>query len=90
MFEYDPAKSDTNLAKHGIDFEIAQRLWQDEWLLQVKARQGITGEPRWLCIGRIGSRHWSAVITMREDVIRLISVRRSRPEEIELYEQEKF
>jgi len=38
-------------------------------------------------IGRIGVKHWSAVITYRDQSIRLISVRRSRPEEVEIYEQ---
>lgn len=28
-FEYDPAKSAKNLAKHGIDFEAAQRMWDN-------------------------------------------------------------
>jgi uncharacterized DUF497 family protein len=84
-FTFDPAKSATNLAKHGIDFLQAQVLWQDPGLLEIPART--TGEARFLVIGRIGTRHWSAVITYRQQAIRLISVRHSRPEEIDLYEQ---
>jgi uncharacterized protein len=84
-FAFDPAKSDSNLAKHGIDFLAAQQLWNDSGLLEVPART--TGEPRFLVIGRIDLKHWSAVITYRDRCIRLISVRRSRPEEVELYEQ---
>ena len=59
LFEYDPAKSAANLAKHGIDFDEAQALWHDERLLQAPARTD--DEPRFLVIGRIGGRHWSAV-----------------------------
>jgi uncharacterized protein len=85
-FEYDQDKSAENKRKHGIDFEVAQRLWADAGLVQIPART--TDEPRWLLIGRIEERHWSAIITRRGENIRLISVRRSRDEEVELYESE--
>ncbi len=84
-FAFDPAKSASNLAKHGINVLAAQQLWNDSELLELPART--TGEPRVLVIGRIGPKHWSAVITYRDQCIRLISVRRSRPEEVELDEQ---
>ncbi|MCP9933971.1 BrnT family toxin [Cyanobium sp. Candia 9D4] len=83
--EFDPVKSEANLAKHGIDFVEAQALWSDPALLDVPART--TGEPRFLVIGKIHRKHWSAVITYRGSTIRLISVRRSRLEEVQLYEQ---
>jgi uncharacterized protein len=83
-FEYDPPKSAANLEKHGIDFDEAQMLWGDPDLLEVPAKT--VDEPRWLVVGKIDGKHWSAVITYRQDAIRLISVRRSRQEEIELYE----
>ena len=84
-FEFDPAKSDANLRKHGIDFLVAQALWRDPALLEIPART--SGEFRFLVIARLRGRHWSAVITYRQQAIRLISVRRSRPEEVQLYEQ---
>jgi uncharacterized DUF497 family protein len=83
-FEFDPEKSERNLAKHGIDFEKAQRLWNDPLLLEIPART--KDEPRSIVIGVIESKHWSAVITHRSDSIRIISVRRSRMEEVALYE----
>ncbi|ALC15822.1 hypothetical protein DSOUD_1036 [Desulfuromonas soudanensis] len=83
-FEYDPQKSAANFEKHGIDFDEAQMLWGDSDLLEVPAKTG--DEPRWLVVGKIDGKHWSAVITYRHEVIRLISVRRSRQEEIALYE----
>ena len=83
-FEYDPIKSLSNLEKHGIDFEKAQAIWNDAGYLEIPAKT--TDEPRWLVIGKIGEKCWSAVITYRGQNIRIISVRRSRDEEVELYE----
>jgi uncharacterized protein len=83
-FEYDASKSLSNREKHGIDFVEAQALWDDPDLLEIPARTG--DEPRTLMVGRIGQVHWSGVITHREGRIRIISVRRSREEEIDLYE----
>lgn len=84
VFEFDTSKSQANLQKHGISFEDAQRLWDDPRLLEVPART--TDEPRYMVIGCIDQKHWSAVITYRNDSIRIISVRRARSEEVEIYE----
>ena len=84
-FEFDPLKSDANLRKHGIDFLEAQALWRDPALVEIPART--LDEPRFLVIARLQGRHWSAVTTYRQQSIRLISVRRSRPDEVQLYEQ---
>jgi len=83
-FEFDPAKSDANRAKHGIDFVEAQALWNDPDLIEIPART--VDEPRFVVIGKIGSEHWSAVITYRDERTRIISVRRSRDEEVAIYE----
>ena len=83
-FGHDPAKSSKNLAKHGIDFEHAQLLWDDPDLIEIPARS--VDEMRSLVIGCIGDKHWSAVITYRDAKARIISVRRSRHMEIDLYE----
>ena len=85
-FEYDPQKSSRNRIKDGIDFDEAQALWNDPDLLEIPART--IDETRHLVIGRIASQSWSGVITYREDRIRIISVRRSRREEVRLYEGE--
>jgi uncharacterized DUF497 family protein len=83
-FEYDQAKSAANQDKHGIDFVRAQELWRDSMRLEVPVRT--VDEPRLLVIGRIDGKHWSAVVTYREERIRIISVRRSRDEEVAIYE----
>lgn len=87
-FEFDSDKSAINKIKHGIDFDEVQALWDDPDLLEIPART--TDEPRSLVIGNIGGKLWSGVITYRGDTIRIISVRRSRQEEVTLYENESF
>ncbi len=83
-FEYDNNKSTSNLKKHGIDFIAAQELWADSELIELQVKS--QDEPRFLVIGLIAKKHWSAVITYRGDAIRIISVRHSRKKEVELYE----
>ena len=83
-FEFDPNKSKTNQEKHGIDFIDAQALWNDPDLLEILAKT--TDEKRFLVVGKIGEKHWSGIITYRNENIRIISVRRARKEEIEIYE----
>ena len=84
QFEYDPSKNSVNLQKHGIDFETAQSLWDDQDRLEIPVK--LTGELRTMVIGMMDGKHWSAIITYRGNTIRLISVRRARKEEITLYE----
>jgi uncharacterized DUF497 family protein len=83
-FEFDERKSRANEAKHGIDFMNAQMLWLDEMRIEIPART--LDESRFVVIGLIDGRHWSAVITYRDERVRLISVRRSRREEVAIYE----
>jgi uncharacterized protein len=84
-FEFDEEKSRSNKVKHGIDFVEAQALWSDPMLVEVPART--EDEPRFLVVGTIdGDQFWSAVITYRGLKVRVISVRRSRPEEVAIYE----
>jgi uncharacterized DUF497 family protein len=78
-FEFDPAKSNANQAKHGIDFVEAQEIWTDPDRLEIPARS--LDEPRSQVIGRIGGKTWSAFITYRNDKTRIISVRRARADE---------
>jgi uncharacterized DUF497 family protein len=83
-FEFDKRKSKTNKKKHGIDFVEARALWNDPDRIEIPA---ITvDEPRFIVIGKISDIHWSTIITYRDEKIRIISVRRSRKEEIEIYE----
>jgi len=84
QFEFDPEKSEKNKEKYGIDFYEVQALWDDPDLIEIPAKTA--DEPRFLITGKTAEKHWSGVITYRGDKIRIISVRRSRKEEIETYE----
>lgn len=83
-FEYDPNKSLTNRDKHGIDFQEARTLWNDPGMIEVPV--ATLDEPRFLTIGKIEGKFWTAVATFRKGCIRIISVRRSRKKEEMLYE----
>jgi uncharacterized DUF497 family protein len=83
-FEFDPQKSEANKKKPGIDFYEAQALWEDPDLIEIPVRT--SDEPRFLIIAKSSGKHWSGVITYRGGKIRIISVRRSRKEEVDFYE----
>jgi len=85
QYEYDPAKSQSNKIKHGIDFEEAQELWKDKYALRLDARSDI--EPRYAVIGSINGVLWSAFITYRGEATRIFSVRRARKQEAKTYEE---
>ncbi|HEY9246777.1 MAG TPA: BrnT family toxin [Candidatus Methanoperedens sp.] len=83
-FEFDLGKSTSDNKKHGIDFLEAQALWDDPDFVEIPLKT--VDEPRFLVIGKISEKHWSAIITYRSEKVRIISVRRSRKEEVEIYE----
>jgi uncharacterized DUF497 family protein len=84
FFEFDEEKSLINKRKHGIDFLEAQEIWEDNDRLIIPARTN--DEPRFLIIGKFRKKLWSAIFTIRNENIRIISVRRSRKDEIDIYE----
>lgn len=83
-FDFDPRKSRSNQEKHGIDFIEAQRLWEDSLRIEIPAKT--VDETRTVVIGRIGEKVWSAIVAEREGKTRIISVRRARRKEVEIYE----
>lgn len=87
IFEWDPVKNDANKVKHGIDFNTAQELWHDENRIEIRTPHPV--ENRYIIIGRLKNKHWTAVYAPRGDTIRIISVRRSREKEAALYDKEK-
>jgi uncharacterized DUF497 family protein len=88
VFEYDEKKSQSNLVKHGINFIEAQKLWDDPNLLEIPVKT--QDEQRFMVIAKINNKNWSGVITYRAQNIRIISVRRSRKEEVDLYESSRI
>jgi uncharacterized DUF497 family protein len=83
-FEFDKRKSQINKKKHGIDFIEAQALWDDSNRIEIPART--IDEMRFLIIGKISDKCWPTIITYRNEKVRIISARRSRKEEIKIYE----
>ena len=83
-YEFDKRKSEINLKKHGIDFIGAQELWDDLDRLEIPAKT--IDEQRFLMVGKISEKYWSIVFTYRREKVMIISVRRSRKEEIDIYE----
>jgi uncharacterized DUF497 family protein len=83
-FEFDHKKSESNEQKHGIDFYEAQKLWDGTDFIEIHVKT--SDEPRFMITGKISEKYWSGVITYRNEKIRIISVRRSRKEEVDIYE----
>mgnify|MGYP000967121942 CR=1 FL=1 len=86
VFEWDKEKSESNLKKHGIDFETAKKIWLDESRVEIEVPYPI--EKRWVEIGAIEDKVWTAIFTIREGAVRIISVRRSRTKEKKIYDKE--
>lgn len=84
-FEYDEAKSRSNLEKHGIDFEEAQGLWLDEHLISMNVEH--KGEKRNMAVAHYAGSYWAAIYTERDGKVRLISVRRATMTERKLYDK---
>lgn len=88
MFEYDSQKSIFNKKKHGIDFLESTHLWNDPFLVRFPAKN-IEGEERWAYIGQWELKYWTVIVTHRGNLIRIISCRRARENEKEIYENQK-
>ena len=86
-FEWDSNKSDANKRKHGIDFEEVQTLWNDPNARVLDANE--KNEIRFLVVGKIGGKYWTAVVTERGEKIRIISVRAARKEEKDEYDSKR-
>ena len=84
-FEYDDNKSRMNKEKHGIDFIEAQNLWNDKNALIIPANT-TNGEIRYALISKLMEKCFVAIFMFREDIFRIISVRRCRKKEEKNYE----
>jgi uncharacterized DUF497 family protein len=84
-FEWDKKKSFSNKNKHGIDFDTAIQLWNDNYRIEIQTSYPL--ENRNILIAKLNERYWTAIFTRRANAIRIISARRSRKREVNLYEQ---
>jgi uncharacterized DUF497 family protein len=85
-FEWDKRKSDSNLAKHGIDFDGAVEIFYGPVVLR---RSDKNNEERWIAVGSSGDRLIAVVFTRRAEIIRIISARRARKNEEREYHNAK-
>ena len=83
MFVFDLNKSRSNERKHGIDFVRVQILWDDPYMIESSARSD--DEARRAVTGVVEGKLWTAIVTKRGGAIRIISVRRARKHETEIY-----
>ena len=84
-FEWDEEKSQADKSKHGIVFNTAIELWDDQDRIEIQTN--FPTENRNALIGKLGNKLWTAIFTQRKDAIRIISVRRARNKETKLYEK---
>jgi uncharacterized protein len=98
-YEWDESKNRTNRRKHGVSFELATLVFEDEQCLVGLDRiDGITGEQRWHAIGAIAIETGIAAVLLvvhayREDyygqeIIRIISAREAEDHEIRRYQEQ--
>jgi uncharacterized protein len=83
-FEWDEEKNKINIQKHGLSFEQAKALWDDDFGLKLDLN--FPDEDRFTVIGKIDDKIWTAIVTMRGNHVRIISVRRARDIEVQVYE----
>ena len=81
-FEFDPNKSIINESKHGLSLEEAKKLW---YVPNIQIQAKTVDELRFMIIGKINEKFYSCIYTKRGEIIRLISARRSRKTEEEIY-----
>ena len=95
-FEWDPEKARSNLAKHGVSFELAEKVFDDPLSIATVDRH-VDGEARWRTVGRVGFTLILFVAHTYPDetgeiVVRIIGARRASKQEVRAYErgEERF
>ncbi len=86
-FEWDDAKSDSNLQKHGVSFEDARLVFRDAFAIEQLDNRADYGEDRFVLTGMAKGFLLVVVYTEREDQIRIISARKADKQETDGYYQ---
>jgi uncharacterized DUF497 family protein len=86
-FEWDARKAAQNIAKHGVPFEYAARVFLDPLRLDAEDRRRDYGEQRRLTLGRVEGRLYVIAYTSRGRMIRLISARKANARERRQYDE---
>jgi uncharacterized DUF497 family protein len=82
--DFDPVKDRSNLEKHGVGLDAALPIFATPAAQWISPRSGL-GEVRYIAVGLLGGAEFTCVFTLRDDVARIISVRRARHEERERF-----
>lgn len=89
-FKWDPRKSDSNMRKHGVDFEFVALAFFDP-LKRIDIEGHEHGEIRWRAIGEVNGRLFVVSYTSREEdeieTVRIISARKAGRRERQEYEE---
>jgi uncharacterized DUF497 family protein len=85
-FEWDAAKNAANIARHGIDFEDAIRIFEGPVLESTDERRDY-GEVRIIAFGVVDNFELAVVYTMRGGRRRIISARRAHRRERKTYRE---
>ena len=88
-FEWDEAKNQANIRKHGVDFRDAAYVFSDPFALNISDDEHSDDEERWILLGRNRNEKILLLVhTFRQgDSIRLISARKATPTEQAAYLQ---
>jgi len=91
-FEWDPEKNKRNIKKHGVDFEEAKTVFQDEMAYEIFDEKHSDDEDRYIIIGLSSKTRELLVCHCYRnggDIIRIFSARRATKPEIAIYERRK-
>jgi hypothetical protein len=86
-FEWDARQAAQNVAKHGVPFEYATRVFLDPHRLDAVDVRHDYGEERRLTLGKIEGRLYAVAYTPRSRVIRMISARKANEREQRQYDE---
>ena len=84
-FEWDAAKAESNLAKHGVSFEAARCVFDDVFAFERCDFDSAPGEIRYVIAGMVHDVMLTVVYTERGDRTRIVSARRATKHEQEEY-----
>ena len=84
-FEGNKSKAKDNEAKHGVSFEVAKAVFRDPFAVEFLDDRQDYGEERFVIVGKAGGQILSVAYTERDEIIRIISARRTTKYEEEAY-----
>ncbi len=88
-FAWDPRKAKRNIAKHGVSFDDAKAVFDDDFFLVFADPDHSTQEARFIIMGQSKQGRLLVVAyTERSDTIRIISAREATRQERRTYAEE--